>query len=105
MSWEKGHNHGVRFQSSEMEFSSGTNTSVNRSGWPSRGAINGAAVPSLANEANALSSLHSEARRNQAVPIFAFEYDDQLWKVNEDERSFGILGRGGIGSRAIASSC
>ena len=25
------------------------------------------------------------------VSVFAFEYDDQLWKTNDNERSFGMI--------------
>ena len=61
------------------------NILITESGWPSRGANFGAAVPSLANEQAALSSLNCVSKSNK---IFAFEADDSTWKnANENEKS------------------
>lgn len=67
--------------------------SVTRSGWPSRGASNSMASPSLSTERVALSSLNCAARNEPSVLVYAFEYDDQEWKANDNERSFGIYGK------------
>jgi exo-beta-1,3-glucanase (GH17 family) len=64
-----------------------------RSGWPSGGGANGAAVASLDNEHSALLNLNCACRDDRSVSVFAFEYDDQLWKGNDNERSFGIFGK------------
>ena len=57
------------------------NIIITESGWPSRGSNFGAAVPSLANEQAALSSLNCVAKSNN---IIAFEADDSLWKSGSD---------------------
>jgi len=64
-----------------------------RSGWPSQGNSNGVAVASLADERSALLNLNCACRDDTSVSVFAFEYDDQLWKGNDNERSFGIFGK------------
>jgi len=64
-----------------------------RSGWPSRGNSNGVAVASLADERSALLNLNCACRDDTSVSVFAFEYDDQIWKGNDNERSFGIFGK------------
>jgi len=66
---------------------------VGRSGWPSRGGSNGAAVASVADERNAILNLNCASRDDTSVSVYAFEYDDQLWKGNDNERSFGIFGK------------
>ncbi|KAG6828058.1 hypothetical protein H0H92_009487 [Tricholoma furcatifolium] len=66
---------------------------ITETGWPSRGGANGAAVASLGDEANALSKLNCAARDEPSVSVYAFEYDDQVWKGNDNERSFGIWGK------------
>lgn len=68
-------------------------TFYHRSGWPSRGGNNGVAVPSVADERNALLNLNCADRDDTSISVFAFEYDDQLWKGNDNERSFGIFGK------------
>ncbi|KAG8988133.1 hypothetical protein FRB93_004288 [Tulasnella sp. JGI-2019a] len=65
---------------------------ITESGWPSRGATNGAAVPSLANEQAALYGLNCAA--SGGATIYAFEYDDLAWTANDNERSFGIFNKG-----------
>jgi len=54
---------------------------------------NGVAVASVADERTTISKLNCASRDNPSIPIFAFEYDDQLWKSNDNERSFGIFGK------------
>ncbi|KAF9444750.1 glycoside hydrolase family 17 protein [Macrolepiota fuliginosa MF-IS2] len=66
---------------------------ITESGWPSRGGSNGAAVASLDNEHSALLNLNCADRDDRSITVFAFEYDDQLWKANDNERSFGIFGK------------
>jgi len=66
---------------------------ITESGWPSRGPNFGNAVASVADETNALLSLNCACRDDTSTPVFAFEYDDQLWKDNDNERSFGIFGK------------
>ncbi|KAJ2921400.1 hypothetical protein H1R20_g15695, partial [Candolleomyces eurysporus] len=66
---------------------------ITESGWPSRGATNGRAVPSVANERAALINLNCAASRDTSVQVYAFEADDQTWKGNDVERSFGIFGK------------
>ncbi|KAJ3515926.1 hypothetical protein NLJ89_g1456 [Agrocybe chaxingu] len=66
---------------------------ITESGWPSRGGKNGIAVPSVADERSAILSLNCASRNDTSVSVFAFEYDDQLWKGNDNERSFGIFGK------------
>lgn len=66
-------------------------TTAFRSGWPSRGSANGVAVASISNEQTALVSLNCASRDDTSISVFAFEYDDQLWKANDNERSFGIF--------------
>ena len=59
---------------------------ITESGWPSRGNSNGAAVPSLGNEAAAIKSLNCAST---SAKIFAFEADDSVWKSsgNDNEKS------------------
>lgn len=64
-----------------------------RSGWPSRGGSNGAAVATVADERNAILNLNCACRDDTSVSVYAFEYDDQTWKGNDVERSFGIFGK------------
>jgi exo-beta-1,3-glucanase (GH17 family) len=51
------------------------------------------AVASVADERNAILQLNCACRDNPSVSVFGFEYDDQLWKSNDNERSFGIFGK------------
>ncbi|KIJ31874.1 glycoside hydrolase family 17 protein [Sphaerobolus stellatus SS14] len=66
---------------------------ISESGWPSRGNPNRAAKTSLNDEKAALASLNCASKRDKNVMVFAFEYDDQTWKSNDNERSFGIFGK------------
>ena len=50
-------------------------------------------MPSIADEHAALVNLNCASRRDTSVSVFAFEYDDQLWKANDNERSFGMFGK------------
>ena len=50
------------------------------------------AVPSIPNERSALVSLNCASRDDTSISVYAFEYDDQDWKDNDNERSFGISG-------------
>lgn len=65
----------------------GKDIRITESGWPSRGGQIGAAVASINDERTALQGLNCAAR---GVTLYAFEYDDQLWKGNDNERSFGM---------------
>uniref|UniRef100_A0A8H7XZQ5 glucan endo-1,3-beta-D-glucosidase n=1 Tax=Psilocybe cubensis TaxID=181762 RepID=A0A8H7XZQ5_PSICU len=66
---------------------------ITETGWPSRGSNNGNAAPSVPDEHNAISSINCAAR-DTSMTIFAFEYDDQLWKTGGAvEQSFGIFGK------------
>ncbi|KAJ7152364.1 glycoside hydrolase superfamily [Mycena filopes] len=71
---------------------------ITESGWPSRGGADGAAVPSIGDELTALQGLNCAA---QNVLMYAFEYDDQLWKGNDNERSFGMW----VKIQGFANSC
>ncbi|XP_006457881.1 hypothetical protein AGABI2DRAFT_190276 [Agaricus bisporus var. bisporus H97] len=64
---------------------------ITETGWPSRGGSNGAGVASLDNERAALAALNCASGSIPDVSVFAFEYDDQTWKGNDNERSFGIF--------------
>ncbi|KAG5638104.1 hypothetical protein H0H81_001782 [Sphagnurus paluster] len=66
---------------------------ITESGWPSRGGNFGAAVASLGDERNAILNLNCACRDDRSVDVYAFEYDDQNWKGNDNERSFGIFGK------------
>lgn len=63
---------------------------ITESGWPSRGAAMGVAVASIADERSALLNLNCACRDDPSVSVYTFEYDDQNWKGNDNERSFGI---------------
>ncbi|KAF5316836.1 hypothetical protein D9619_006154 [Psilocybe cf. subviscida] len=75
---------------------------ITESGWPSRGPNNGVAVPSVGDETSAILNLNCACRDDTSVSVFAFEYDDQLWKANDNERSFGIFGKIGLNGDAFA---
>jgi len=66
---------------------------ITESGWPSRGSSHGPAIASINDERSALLNLNCACRDDRSVSVFAFEYDDQLWKGNDNERSFGIFGK------------
>jgi len=51
------------------------------------------AVASVADERNAILQINCACPNISSVSVFAFEYDDQLWKGNDNERSFGIFGK------------
>ncbi|RDB29137.1 Cell surface mannoprotein MP65 [Hypsizygus marmoreus] len=65
---------------------------ITESGWPSKGSRFGSkAVASFEDERKAIISLDCAARRDKSVSVYAFEFDDQLWKGNDNERSFGMF--------------
>jgi len=66
------------------------NITITESGWPSRGANLGAAVPSLADEQAALKSLNCVAG---STKIIAFEADDSVWKNSNDNEKSKSLAR------------
>ncbi|KAF8323506.1 glycoside hydrolase superfamily [Cantharellus anzutake] len=68
---------------------------IAESGWPSRGSPVGAGIPSLDDEMTALKNLNCAA---STASIYAFEYDDQLWKGTEADQSFGIFGKINFGA-------
>jgi hypothetical protein len=59
-------------------------------------------VASVVDERTALISLNCAIRN---VPVFAFEYDDQLWKANDNERSFGMFGKLTFNGDIFSASC
>jgi len=81
----------------------GKQITITECGWPSRGSTNGVAVPSIPNERSALASLNCACRDDTSISVYAFEYDDQGWKANDNERSFGIDGKLNFGD--IFASC
>ncbi|KAG6908763.1 hypothetical protein DXG01_003375 [Tephrocybe rancida] len=64
---------------------------ITESGWPSRGPAHGEGSASPSTERTALVELNCASKNDPHVPVYAFEYDDQVWKSNENERSFGIF--------------
>ena len=48
-------------------------------------------MASINDEHDALVSLNCACLVDTNVSVFAFEYDDQLWKTSDNERSFGIV--------------
>lgn len=75
---------------------------MRRSGWPSRGGNFGSAVASLGDQRNALLNLNCACRDDTSVSVYAFEYDDQNWKANDNERSFGIFGKQNLNGDILA---
>ncbi|KAF8077576.1 glycoside hydrolase superfamily [Lyophyllum atratum] len=65
---------------------------ITETGWPSRGSAQGTDA-SLSAERQALANINCASRDNTKVSVYAFEYDDQNWKSNDNERSFGIFGK------------
>ncbi|KAJ7488388.1 hypothetical protein FB451DRAFT_984563, partial [Mycena latifolia] len=63
---------------------------ITETGWPSRGGKVGAGVASVQDELIMLQGLNCAA---QNTTRYAFEYNDQLWKSNDNERSFWIWGK------------
>ncbi|KDR72817.1 hypothetical protein GALMADRAFT_281083 [Galerina marginata CBS 339.88] len=66
---------------------------ITETGWPSRGSNLGSAVASTGDEQNAISSINCACPRDTSVSVYGFEYDDQLWKSNDNERSFGLFNK------------
>ncbi|KAF8992215.1 glycoside hydrolase superfamily [Cyathus striatus] len=75
---------------------------ITETGWPSRGPQNGVAVASVADERNAILNLNCACRDDTSVSVYAFEYDDQLWKSNDNERSFGVFGKFTLSGDALS---
>jgi len=72
----------------------GKNIIITETGWPSRGPPSGTSSASTSAERLALINLNCAARDlSSQVQFYAFEYDDQIWKGNANERSFGIFGK------------
>lgn len=61
----------------------GSKPVIVETGWPSEGAVCGAAVPSQANSARYLSEFMSWARPS-GVPYFYFEAFDEMWKTSRE---------------------
>ncbi|KIJ29543.1 glycoside hydrolase family 17 protein [Sphaerobolus stellatus SS14] len=76
---------------------------ISESGWPSRGNANRAAKTSVNDEKAALNSLNGVSKRDKTVMVFAFEYDDQTWKFNDNERSFGFFGKFNLNNEVFKS--
>ncbi|KAG6897130.1 hypothetical protein C0992_003910 [Termitomyces sp. T32_za158] len=80
----------------------GKNITITESGWPSRGPADGSGSASPSAEKTALINLNCAAKNDPHVSVYAFEYDDQLWKNKENERSFGIFGKFSLGNEVLA---
>lgn len=65
---------------------------ISESGWPSHGPSVGAGIATVTDQRVALTNLNCAARSG-GIPIFAFEYDSQLWKNGGVEQSFGFSGK------------
>ncbi|KAG5644644.1 hypothetical protein DXG03_008026 [Asterophora parasitica] len=77
---------------------------ITETGWPSRGnRFGSSAVASINDERTALQRLNCAARDDRSVSLYAFEYDDQNWKGNDNERSFGIFPKFDLND--VFSSC
>lgn len=77
---------------------------ITESGWPSRGGNFGsAAVASVADGRSALLNLNCACRNDPSISVFAFEYDDQAWKGNDNEKSFGVIGKYDLNGDVFAS--
>lgn len=66
---------------------------MNRSGWPSEGRNNSKAIASLEDQRTATLNLNCACRDDRSVTVYAFEADNQMWKDNDNERSFGIFAK------------
>ncbi|TEB25691.1 glycoside hydrolase [Coprinellus micaceus] len=66
---------------------------ITESGWPSRGAAMGRAQASPDDQYEAMKSLNCAAKGDSSIAVYAFEADDQVWKGNDNERSFGLFGK------------
>lgn len=53
----------------------------------------GRAAASSGEQYAAMKSLNCAAKNGKSVAIYAFEADDQTWKGNDNERSFGLFGK------------
>ncbi|KXN81818.1 hypothetical protein AN958_03671 [Leucoagaricus sp. SymC.cos] len=73
--------------------SSGKQIIITESSWLLHSSSNRFAVASLGNEHSALLNLNCACQDDCSVLVYSFEYDDQLWKENDNERSFGIFGK------------
>ena len=82
-------------------------TTALRTGWPSRGSAYGVAVASISDERVAFISLNCAISHDDtSTSVFAFEYDDQLWKANDNERSFGMFdGKLTFNGDILSASC
>jgi hypothetical protein len=40
-----------------------------------------------------MKSLNCAAKNDRSISVYAFEADDQTWKGNDNERSFGLFGK------------
>ncbi|KAH9486472.1 Cell surface mannoprotein MP65 [Psilocybe cubensis] len=76
---------------------------ITESGWPSEGRNNSRAIASGFDERMAILNLNCACRDDRSVTVYAFEADNQLWKDNENERSFGIFGK--LELRSIFDIC
>ncbi|PPQ78052.1 hypothetical protein CVT25_015597 [Psilocybe cyanescens] len=66
---------------------------ISETGWPSEGRNNSKAIASLNDERLAILNLNCACRDDRSVTVYAFEADNQMWKDNQNERSFGIFGK------------
>ncbi|KDR72816.1 hypothetical protein GALMADRAFT_142547 [Galerina marginata CBS 339.88] len=76
---------------------------ITETGWPSRGGNMGIAVASTVDEQNAISSINCACLTDTSISVYGFEYDDQLWKSNDNERSFGVFGKIPLSPGALSS--
>jgi exo-beta-1,3-glucanase (GH17 family) len=78
---------------------------IGETGWPTRGATNGAAVPGEENQRQFLAAFMALARQNEAR-YFAFSAFDEAWKVSEPgtevEGSWGIWTSARTGKACLA---
>ncbi|KAG6885885.1 hypothetical protein C0993_008404 [Termitomyces sp. T159_Od127] len=80
----------------------GKKITITESGWPSRGPADGSGSASTSAEKAALINLNCASKNDPHVAVYAFEYDDQMWKDKENERSFGIFGKFSLGNDVLA---
>ncbi|KAG5723764.1 putative family 17 glucosidase SCW4 [Termitomyces sp. T112] len=81
----------------------GKKITITESGWPSRGPADGTGSASPSAERTALVNLNCASKNDPHVFVYAFEYDDQMWKSKENERSFGIFGKFSLGNDVLAA--
>jgi exo-beta-1,3-glucanase (GH17 family) len=53
----------------------------------------GRAQASPDDQYEAMKSLNCAAKGDSSIAVYAFEADDQVWKGNDNERSFGLFGK------------